>query len=139
MTALHLGLGTTHSFPVEHHARNDHRVTMHRRLMPPGDLRQVSSSILARPLARPGGLEIYTMLPDVRGGRNHCIREEARRCLMDERDVSAVPPATAIAVAALPYVGQWRMNPQRSDLKGTTISFENFRDGEWESSFDGMT
>ena len=58
---------------------------------------------------------------------------------MDERDVTVVPPETAIVVAALPYVGQWRMNPHRSDLKGTTISFENFPNGEWESSFDGMT
>ena len=47
-------------------------------------------------------------------------------------------PATALAIPALPYVGQWRMNIHKSDLKGTTISFENFPNGEWESSFDGI-
>ena len=36
---------------------------------------------------------------------------------MDERDVTAAPPATAIAVAVLPYVGQWRMNGRQNRIR----------------------
>jgi hypothetical protein len=54
---------------------------------------------------------------DVESSRhgNARIREEVGGCVMDERDVTAVPPATALAIAALPYVGQWRMNIHKSD------------------------
>src|SRR4029453_13672821 len=58
---------------------------------------------------------------------------------MTERDTEAVPPAPGLAGATPPYVGRWSKNPDRSDLKGTTITFENLPTGEWQSSFDGMT
>ena len=57
---------------------------------------------------------------------------------MPTRDRTRMSPPTASA-AALPYVGTWSMNPDKSDLTGTTITFESLSTGEWQSSRDGMT
>jgi hypothetical protein len=59
---------------------------------------------------------------------------------MPTRDRTRVSPPTALsAAAALPYVGTWSMNPDKSDLNGTTITFESLSTDEWQCSRDGMT
>src|SRR5215467_12621467 len=49
--------------------------------------------------------------------------------------------ATALALTAddLPFIGKWKMDPSRSDLTGTLITFESLPGGEWQSSSQGMT
>lgn len=62
-----------------------------------------------------------------------------REFFMPTRDRTRVSPPTALSAAALPYAGTWSMNPDKSDLKGTTIAFESLSTGEWQCSRDGMT
>ena len=49
--------------------------------------------------------------------------------------------ATALALTAddLAFIGKWKMDPARSDLTGTLITFESLPGGEWKSSSQGMT
>jgi hypothetical protein len=50
--------------------------------------------------------------------------------------------AAAIASAALfaadaPYIGTWKMNPSKSNLAGTTMTYRQLPSGEWQSTSNG--
>jgi hypothetical protein len=44
-----------------------------------------------------------------------------------------------LSAADAPYIGKWKMNPDKSDLKGTTITYSQAPDGMMEVNADGMT
>jgi hypothetical protein len=46
--------------------------------------------------------------------------------------------AAALAAADLPYAGKWKMNLAKSDLGGTTVTYEKLPSGEWQSTADGQ-
>jgi hypothetical protein len=50
----------------------------------------------------------------------------------------ALAAAAALAAADLPYVGTWKMNPAKSDLGGTTVTYEKLPSGDWQSTADGQ-
>ena len=58
---------------------------------------------------------------------------------MPRRDRTRDSRPTAPSAADLPYAGTWSMNPDKSDLNGTTTTFESLSSGEWQCSRDGMT
>lgn len=52
--------------------------------------------------------------------------------------------AAAIASAALfaadaPYIGTWKMNPAKSNLAGTTMTYRQLPSGEWQATTDGTS
>jgi hypothetical protein len=46
--------------------------------------------------------------------------------------------AAALVAADLPYAGKWKMNLAKSDLAGTTVTYEKLPSGEWQSTADGQ-
>jgi hypothetical protein len=44
----------------------------------------------------------------------------------------------ALVAADLPYAGKWKMNPAKSDLGGTTVTYEKLPSGDWQSTADGQ-
>jgi hypothetical protein len=46
--------------------------------------------------------------------------------------------AGALVAADLPYAGTWKMNLAKSDLGGTTVTYEKLPSGEWQSTADGQ-
>jgi len=51
----------------------------------------------------------------------------------------ALAITSAAPAADLPFIGKWKTDPARSDLTGTTVSFESLPTGEWQWSSGGMT
>jgi hypothetical protein len=46
--------------------------------------------------------------------------------------------ATALVAGDLPYAGTWKMNPAKSDLAGTTVTYEKLPSGDWQYIADGQ-
>jgi hypothetical protein len=46
--------------------------------------------------------------------------------------------AAALVAADLPYAGKWKMNLNKSDLAGATVTYEKLPAGEWQSTADGQ-
>lgn len=47
--------------------------------------------------------------------------------------------STALAAADLSYAGKWKLNPDKIELTGTTMTFESLPSAEWQSSASGVT
>lgn len=49
-----------------------------------------------------------------------------------------IAAAAALVAADLPYAGKWKMNVAKSDLSGTTVTYEKLPSGDWQSTADGQ-
>ncbi len=47
--------------------------------------------------------------------------------------------AGALSAADLPYAGKWKMNPAKSNLAGTAVTYQKLAGGEWQATADGNT
>jgi hypothetical protein len=50
----------------------------------------------------------------------------------------AVAGVAGLVAADLPYAGKWKMNPAKSELGGTTVTYEKLPSGDWQSTADGQ-
>ena len=53
--------------------------------------------------------------------------------------LSLILTAAAVAAADAPYVGKWKMNPAKSDLGSTTITYTQLPSGDMQATMDGQS
>jgi len=51
----------------------------------------------------------------------------------------ALAAGTQLSAAENPFVGTWKLNPEKSKFTGNTISYEQLSSGEWKSTAAGMS
>jgi hypothetical protein len=52
--------------------------------------------------------------------------------------LGALAAAATLIAADMPYAGKWKMNLAKSDLGGTTITYESLPSGDWQSTENGQ-